>query len=94
MRTTNRAVSIGGPITLAVVGALLMFAVTDTQVGPLKLQTLGIILVVAGIVWLVLGFVAAKPRTVASVKTEAVSPDGNQREVRTESQVDGGVGPL
>ena len=35
MRTTNRAVSIGGPITLAVVGALLMFAVTDTQVGPL-----------------------------------------------------------
>ena len=42
----------GGPIGLIVIGLVLALAFNEQQVGPLEVITLGWILVVAGIAWL------------------------------------------
>ena len=44
----------GGPIGLIVVGLILALAFNQQQVGPLEVTTLGWILVLAGVLWLVL----------------------------------------
>ena len=45
---------IGGSILLIVVGAILTFGLADTDLGPFKLDTIGWILQLAGLVGLVL----------------------------------------
>lgn len=67
-----RYLNIGGPIALAIIGAVLVFAL-NVDVSGIELSTIGIILLVAAIIWFVAGILAAaasKDRT-AVVETEA-----------------------
>lgn len=54
-------VSIGGPIFLLVVGAILKFAVTATFAG-IDVQVVGVILMVAGAAWLAISLVMLASR--------------------------------
>jgi tetrahydromethanopterin S-methyltransferase subunit E len=64
----------GGPIALIVVGLILALAFDAQQVGPLEVTTLGWILVLAGVVWLVLTLVQQNTRrrhTTTATTTDA-----------------------
>jgi L-cystine uptake protein TcyP (sodium:dicarboxylate symporter family) len=52
--------TIGGGIFLAVVGAILLFAV-DAEVGGIDINVIGVILLIAGIAGIILGFVMTRP---------------------------------
>lgn len=68
-----RAFNIGGPIALGVVGAILYLAVPNLLRG-VDTKTIGIILFVAAVIWLVLGLVLTRPRT--RVVTERTDVQG------------------
>lgn len=67
-----RYLNIGGPIALAIVGAILLFAV-NVDFSGIELSTIGIILLAAAAVWFVVGIVvtaASSSRKDAIVETE------------------------
>lgn len=74
-----RVVNVGGPIALGVVGAILYFAMSDMVKG-VDTKMVGLILLAAAVIWLVIGLIANRPRSV--VTTE-----------RTNVQGTGGVAP-
>lgn len=76
----------GGPIGLIVLGLILMFALNETAVGPLELQTLGLILVVAGGAWLVLTLIQQSGRR--STHTTATTTDTQGRQATTEQRTE------
>lgn len=53
-----RFLNIGGPVALAVVGAILFFAV-NVDFSGIEVSTIGLILMVAAAVWFVVGLVVA-----------------------------------
>ena len=75
---------VGPPIALIAVGLILWLAITAT-IGGISIQTIGLILFVIGVVWLVIELVInGRRRTVAPVATrERVvdRPDTREREV-------------
>jgi hypothetical protein len=72
----------GGPIGLIVVGLILSLAFTEQQVGPLQVNTLGWILVLAGALWLVLTFV--QQNTKRRHTTTATTTDAQGRQASTQ----------
>lgn len=72
----------GGPIGLIVLGLILTFALNEQQVGPLDMWALGIILALAGALWLVLTIVQQNSRR-RSVTT-AVTTDAHGRQASTQ----------
>lgn len=68
--------TIGGGIFLAVVGAILYFAV-DAQIAGIDINVIGLILMIAGVAGIILGFVMSRPsgtrtRTVETTPRERV----------------------
>ena len=66
--------TIGGGIFLAVIGAILFFAV-DAEIAGIDIQVIGVILMIAGIAGIILGFVMTRPfgtRTVESAPRDRV----------------------
>lgn len=55
--------TIGGSIFLIAVGAILAFAINEGNVGPVQIYTVGVILMIAGIVALVLSLFFASRAT-------------------------------
>lgn len=83
-----RTVRIGSPIVVAVIGAVLYFAVPGSIAG-INIAMIGLILMIAAAVWLVLELLLNRPRDrVTSERTTVQGTDGQnhdvQREVRQE----------
>ncbi len=72
----------GGPIGLIVIGLVLSFAFTEREVGPLQVQTLGWILVLAGAIWLVLTLV--QQNTTRRHTTTATTTDAEGRQATSQ----------
>ncbi|MGI8630960.1 MAG: hypothetical protein ACR2NA_00180 [Solirubrobacterales bacterium] len=51
--------TIGIAILIGAIGAILAFAVTDTQAGPLEVQTIGFILIAAAVLGVILELIRA-----------------------------------
>ena len=75
---------VGPPIALIAVGAILWLAITAT-IGGISIQTIGLILTLIGVVWLVIELVInGRRRTVAPVATRervVAGPVPREREV-------------
>lgn len=78
-----RYLNIGGPIALAIVGAVMLFAL-NVDVSGIELSTIGIILLVAAAVWFVAGIVAAaaSSRKETTVVESETTPVERTRTVR------------
>ncbi|SDB88891.1 hypothetical protein GA0111570_106143 [Raineyella antarctica] len=85
-----RSARIGTPIALIVIGAILKWAVADAISG-INLPMIGLILIVAGAIWLVLEIILGRPRTHVTTErtnvqgTGTTGPAGDQhveREIR------------
>jgi tellurite resistance protein TehA-like permease len=72
----------GGPIGLIVVGLILALAFNTQQIGPLEVTTLGWILVLAGVLWLVLTVV--QQNTKRRHTTTATTTDAHGRQATTQ----------
>lgn len=72
----------GGPIGLIVVGLVLSLAFTEQSVGPLQVNTLGWILVIAGVLWLVLTLM--QQNTKRRHTTTATTTDAQGRQATTQ----------
>lgn len=72
----------GGAVGLIVVGLILALAINEEQVGPLNVGTMGWILVLAGVVWLVL--TVAQQNTRRRATTVATTTDAQGRQATTE----------
>ena len=70
-----RYMNIGGPIALGVLGAIMAFAMQDMIPG-FDTRTVGFILLGAALLWLVFGFIAARPRTRITSERTNVVDDG------------------
>jgi hypothetical protein len=68
----------GGPIGLIVVGLILALAFNQQQVGPLEVTTLGWILVLAGVLWLVLTLVQQNTRRRHTTTATSTDAQGRQ----------------
>ena len=68
---------LGLGIFLLVVGAILYFAVGDTSVAGIDLTTVGIILMAAGVLAIILSFLATRRRTVGYTTTRESQVDPN-----------------
>lgn len=84
----GRTARIGGPIAIVVIGAILYFAISDMVEG-VDLTMIGLILMVAGAVWLLIELVVNRRRSAVTRERTAVrdplNPDGvtrTEREVR------------
>jgi tetrahydromethanopterin S-methyltransferase subunit E len=74
-------VDIGPPIGLMAVGLILWLAVTATIAG-ISIQTIGLILFIIGVVWLVIELVTNRPRRTVATRERAVDrPVTREREV-------------
>ena len=82
--------TIGAGILLFVVGAVLAFAVNDSQIGPLEVQTLGYILMLAGLLVAVFSYAGTRRRH----DSVAVTRDSAGRETVTERRSESGGGPV
>jgi hypothetical protein len=73
---------IGPPIALIAVGLILWLAVTAT-IGAISVQTIGLILTIIGVVWLVIELAVNRPRRTAYATRERVvdRPVVREREV-------------
>ena len=73
---------VGPPIALIAVGAILWLAVTAT-IGGISIQTIGLILVIIGVVWLVIELTVngRRRRTVATSERVVDRPVVREREV-------------
>ena len=80
-----RNVRIGAPIVIMVIGAILRWAVADAVSG-VDLAMIGLIMLIAGAVWLVLELILGRPRS--RVTTERTDVQGGapgqhvEREIR------------
>lgn len=83
----NRHVSIGGPIALIVLGAILYYALT-AAISGVNLGMVGIILMVAGVAWLLIGLLAGLSKRKATVTERTVGTNGGtvEREVHSEDR--------
>ena len=79
---------IGLGIFLLVVGAILYFAVGDTSVAGIDLTTVGIILMAAGVLAIILSFLATRRRTVGYTTTRESQVDPNTRSRIDRTDVD------
>ncbi|GMA30577.1 DUF6458 family protein [Litorihabitans aurantiacus] len=84
----TRTARIGGPIALAVIGAILYFAVSD-MIEAVDLTMIGLILMIAGAVWLVIELIVNRRRSAVTSERTSVrdprAPGGvtqSEREVR------------
>lgn len=66
--------NIGGPIVVGVLGAILYFATREQEVAGFSVPMIGLILVIAAVLWLVLGLVMNRPRS--QVTTESTHVQG------------------
>lgn len=77
---------IGGSIFLIAVGAILAFAVSDSEIGGVDLEIIGYILMGAGVLGLLLTLLVFAPRRRTSVEQRRVyddrTPDGEVVEER------------
>ena len=72
---------VGPPIALIAVGLILWLAVTATIAG-ISIQTIGLILFVIGVVWLVLELAVTRPRRAVATRERVVDrPVVREREV-------------
>jgi heme A synthase len=74
-----RAVNLGGPIALIVLGLILALAVSD-RISGVDLGLIGWILAAAGAIWLVLSLVLARPRTSVTEVRETRGDQGVHRQ--------------
>lgn len=70
-----RVVNVGGPIALGVIGAILYFAMSDMLSG-VDTKMIGLILMAAAVVWLLVGLVANRPRSVVTTERTNVQGTG------------------
>ena len=78
----------GGPIGLIVVGLVLSLAFRQQQVGPLEVNTIGWILVVAGALWLVLTLVQQNTRRQHTTTATTTDAQGRQATTQRTSESD------
>jgi hypothetical protein len=72
---------IGPPIALMAVGLILWLAVTAT-IGGISIQTIGLILTIIGVVWLVIELAINRPRRAVATRERVVDrPVAREREV-------------
>ena len=72
---------VGPPIALIAVGLILWLAITATIAG-ISIQTIGLILFVIGVVWLVIELVVTRPRRTVATRERVVDrPVAREREV-------------
>ena len=57
--------TIGGSIFLIALGAILAFALTTGRLGPIELHTVGIILMIVGVIGLLFALFFLRPRAAA-----------------------------
>lgn len=86
----NRSVSIGGPILLLVIGAIMYFALEESEAGGFDLPTVGLILGAGGLVWLLISlFLGTRNEgAAASSVTRTTDNAGNTRVTERESNVE------
>lgn len=86
----NRSVSIGGPIALMVIGAVMYFALQPSEAGGFDLRTLGVILGAGGLVWLLISLFLGTRKEETSVGTVTKTADsaGNVQTTEQESNVE------
>lgn len=82
-----RVARIGGPIILAAIGAILYFAVPNA-VEEVPLGTIGIILMIAGGIWLVLELIMGRPRSSVVSEQRTVNDGGVPRQEVRETRHD------
>ena len=72
---------VGPPIALIAVGLILWLAITAT-IGGISIQTIGLILFVIGVVWLVIELAVTRPRRAVATRERVVErPVAREREV-------------
>ena len=72
---------IGPPIALIAVGLVLWLAVTAT-IGGISIQTIGLILTIVGVAWLVIELAINRPRRSVAARERVVDrPVAREREV-------------
>ena len=72
---------VGPPIALIAVGLILWLAITATIAG-ISIQTIGLILFVIGVVWLVIELAVTRPRRAVATRERVVDrPVVREREV-------------
>ena len=72
---------VGPPIALIAVGLILWLAVTAT-IGGISIQTIGLILTIIGVAWLVIELVVNRPRRAVATRERVVDrPVAREREV-------------
>ena len=83
----SRSARIGGPIALAIIGAILYFAVSDL-VEQVDLKMIGLILMIAGAVWLVIELIVNRRRSaVTSERTAVRDPNAPGGVARSEREI-------
>lgn len=82
----NRTVSLGGPIFLLVIGAILYFAV-NYQVSGIEVSTIGLILMAAGGVWLLLSLITGMSGSRSTTREEHIDSAGRTSTVDRESEI-------
>ena len=71
----------GPPIALIAVGLVLWLAVTAT-IGGISIQTIGLILTIVGVAWLVIELAVNRPRRTVATRERVVDrPVAREREV-------------
>jgi hypothetical protein len=71
----------GPPIALIAVGLVLWLAVTAT-IGGISIQTIGLILTIVGVAWLVIELAINRPRRAVATRERVVDrPVAREREV-------------
>ena len=74
-------VDIGPPIGLMAIGLILWLAVTASIAG-ISIQTIGLILFLIGLVWLVIEFATNRPRRAVATRERVVErPVAREREI-------------
>ena len=72
---------VGPPIALIAVGLVLWLAVTAT-IGGISIQTIGLILTIVGVAWLVIELAINRPRRTVATRERVVDrPVAREREV-------------
>jgi hypothetical protein len=78
---------VGPPIALIAVGLILWLAVTAT-IGGISIQTIGLILFVIGVVWLVIELAIFRPRRSVATRERVVDrPVARERPVTREREM-------
>lgn len=81
-----RAARIGAPIFILVLGAIARFAVAD-MVPNVNLPMIGLIMMIAGGVWLILELFLAGPKSSVTTERTAVQRDPSAGPARAQEEV-------